>query len=176
MTLQKLEFDEETEEKPKEETVVVEVKPEDEKKKKKGLWERAFNKNRLKKPNKIAVVFLRNNGNAIPMEIEVREGFFNIEGVTYHEKRDCIYTMGKERIPLAVVREGNMFPVGTKKYDDQDMIEKFSQLQEHAMRGIRHAERVRMGDTGFNKTFNMKTMVLAIIIAIVIGAVVMNYI
>ena len=174
MTLQELELDEETEEKPKQEPVIVEVKSE-EKKKKKDLWDKVFNKNKLKKPNRIAVIFLRNNGNAVPMEVNVREGFFNIEGKTYHEKRDCIYTMGKERIPLAIVQEWSMFPVGTRKYEDQDLREKFSQLQEHAMRGIRHDERVRIGDTGVGKTVNMKTMILGIIIANVVVAVVMNY-
>ena len=37
---------------------------EDKKKKKETWWSKVFNKDKLKKSNKVAVVFLRNNGNA----------------------------------------------------------------------------------------------------------------
>ena len=41
----------------------------EEKKEKKGLWDKMFNKNKIKK-NKVAVLYLRNNSVAEPMVIE----------------------------------------------------------------------------------------------------------
>jgi len=114
--------------------------------KKKTLWDKMFRKSRLKKPNTTAVIYLRKNGIAEPMEVELRKGFFNIYGKTYHEDRDCIYRLGKEKYPLAIIPEWNVVPIGKEEWDLKDMQEKFSTLQDHVMKGIRHAERVRMGE------------------------------
>lgn len=117
---------------------------EDKKKKKANLWERIFKKHKLKKPTKVAVLYLRNNGTAEPLHLETKEGFFSINGRTYHERRDCLYRLGKERIPLAVIREWDLIPIGTRKFEDDDMRYKFSELQDHVLKGIRHAELVKL--------------------------------
>ncbi len=151
-------------------------KPSKDKKKKKGLWDKIFNKNKLKKPNKVAVLYLRVNGKAEPMEVESKNGFFSINGKTYHENRDCAYLLGKEKHPLALIPEGNVTPLGKKSWEDKAMQEKFAILQDHVMKGIRHAERVRMGERGGDIKFNAKTAVGLGIVAIIVIAVIMSYI
>lgn len=151
----------------------------EEKEKKKGrkklsFWERMFNAKKLKKPNRVAVLFLRNNGRAEPMHLEVKQGFFNIAGRTYHENSDCIYTMTKERIPLAIIPEWSLLPLGTKRWEDQTMQEKFAELQDHTLRGIRHAELVRAGDRE-GKKLNAKTIIGLVILLIVLFVVLRGY-
>jgi hypothetical protein len=114
--------------------------------KEKSLFGRMFKKDKLKKPKKVAVIYLRNSGIAEPIEIETKKGFFNIDGRTYHERRDCTYTVTKDRIPLAIIREDDLIPMGTKQWEDKTLREKFAELQDHTLRGIRHAELVKMGD------------------------------
>lgn len=151
----------------------VEEKKE-EKKPKKKFWDRVWRKNKLKKTNTVAVLFLRENGIAEPMEIESNQGFYSINGKTYHEDRDCIYTMGKERFPLAIIPEWNVIPIGRKEWEDKDIQTKFSTLQDHVMKGIRHAERVRMGEREEGK-FNTKTIIVIGVVVIVVIAVIVGY-
>ncbi len=154
--------------------IVKKEEPDVKKKKALGFWDKAFRKNKLKNSNKVAVVFLRNNGIAETHELESRNGFFSLHGRTYHERRDCIYTMGKERFPLAIIPEWAVVPIGKKEWYDQPLQEKFSTLQDHVMKGIRHAERVKMGETD-SKQLNMKQVIIWGILAIVGVAVLMNY-
>ncbi len=143
---------------------------------KKGLWSKLFNRKRSIKPGRLAVLFLRNNGNAETLDVPVKDGMFSLYGNTYHEKTDCIYTMGKDRIPLAVLEEWSMFPIGTRIYEDQDIRRKSSQLQEHLMKGIRHAEKVRLEGGAGMGPLNMKQVILWGIIILVVIVVLMNYI
>ncbi len=144
-------------------------------KKPKSLFERWFNIKKLSKPKMVAVIYLRNNGKAEIMEIKSKRGFFNIEGKAYHENRDCVYAVGKERIPLAMIPEWSLIPIGTKKWVDKSMLEKFAECQDHLLRGIRHAELVRMGDKD-KSDMDMKKIILWGILGIIIVAVLMNYV
>ena len=150
--------------------------PEPEKKDKKGkTWhQNLFKKEKFKKPNKVAVIFLRKNGNAEPMEKEPKNGMFEIEGQTYHERRDCTYFIGKDRIPLAVIPEGGFIPFGTAKWYEKDMLGKFHEAQDHLLRGIRHAELVRVGGMGVSP--NVKKMIGIGLLALVVLVVLFNYI
>lgn len=142
---------------------------------KKSWWDKMFNKNKFQKLKKVAVIYLRENGNAEPMELESKNGFFHIEGRTYHERRDCIYTVGKERIPLAIIPEWSMTPLGTKQWDEKLMQEKFSEVQDHLLKGIRHAELVRMGEKdGMN--INVKKAIGIGIIVLVAIVIIVSYI
>lgn len=147
------------------------------KKGKKGLWDKIFNKNKLKKPNKVAVIYLRESGIAEPMELatDIR-GFFNINGKTYHEDRDCMYLLGKEKHPFAIITEWSVTPIGRKQWYDQSMQKIFCVLQDHVMKGIRHAERVRSGEKGEGLQFNAKQVILYVILAIIGIAVFMSYV
>ena len=136
-------------------------------KRKLPLFERLFKKWKLKKPGMVAVLFLRNNGMADFMEVESKKGFLNVEGHVYHERRDCTYTTTKDRYPLAIIPEWSLIPVGTKEWEDKTMITKFAELQDHTLRGIRHAELVKMGDKDKPK-INSKAAI-GIGIAIVVG-------
>ena len=128
----------------------IEYKKEETKRKneeKKGWFHKSFNKDKLKKPNKVSVIYLRNNGRAEPMIVEVEKGQFNINGKTYHERSDCTYSVTKDRIPLAIIPEWGITPIGNKEWYDIPMERKFGEYQDHVIRAIRHAELVKMGET-----------------------------
>ncbi len=151
---------------------------EDKKKKSKnkpGFWNKVWNNKKLEKRNTVAVLYLRENGRAEPMEVESIRGFFNIGGKTYHERRDCIYTMSKDRHPLAIIPEWSITPLGTKAWYDKTPQEKIAILQDHCMNGIRHSERVRSGEKMGMTKLNMKNVIVIGIIVIVAIAVLMGY-
>ena len=156
-----------------EETITKEKK---ETKTKKGVWDKAWKKRKLEKAKSVAVMYLRENGRASPMEVKVEKGFFNIEGRSFHERRDCTYIMeNKERTPLAVIFEWSVTPVGHKSWYDRSIQKTFAVLQDHVMRGIRHAERVRSGESDRDGRINTKTAIL-IGVAVIIGlALVLGY-
>lgn len=141
---------------------------------KRGIWDKMFSKRKMKKPKSVAVLYLRENGVAEPMVIESKEGFLNIEGRTYHEDRDCIYKLKGDGYPLAIISEWNVTPLGKKAWDDKDLQTKFATLQDHVMKGIRHAERVRMGESEGMK-MNGKTMIVIGIMVIIAIAFMWGY-
>lgn len=144
---------------------------------KNSLWSKVWKKNKLKKPKSVAVIYLREDGSAEPMEVQTRRGFFEINGRTYHERRDCTYTLvGKERFPFAIIPEWNLTPLGTKEWNDREPQDKCSKLQDHAMQGIRHAERVRLGEKMGGMQMNTKTIVVLGIVAIIVIAFITSYV
>ena len=156
--------------------IVSEVEEKKSKKKKdEKWWEKAFDKKKFKKPSKVGVVYLRNNGNVDLMQVETRNGFFNVNGKPYHEDRDCVYRTSKDKIPLLIVREWDIIPLGTKRWDDEPMREKFAELEQHVLKGIRAAELVKSGG-GLDTKITPKQMILWGL-AILVGAIIlMNYI
>lgn len=144
--------------------------------KKERWWTKHFGKDKLKKSNKVAIVFLRNNGNAELLEQESRNGFFTVNGTNYHERRDCTYTITKDRIPLIIIKEWDIIPMGTKDWDDKDMREKFSELENHVLKGIRYAELVKVGGGGIESKISIKQVIIYGIAALVGVVVLMNYI
>lgn len=116
-------------------------------KEKDNWFTKVFNRKRLKKPNEVAVIYLRNNGTAEQVILKSDRGQFNFNEKTYHERRDCSYTITKDRIPLAIIPEWSMVPIGTKDWKDTSMQTKFNELQDHLLRGIRYAELVKMGES-----------------------------
>jgi len=163
--------------KKKEQKKPTEKKKEAEKKKvgeKKDIWEKFFKDKKLDKGNNVAVIYLRENGNADPMVVPSKQGMFNIEGKTYHERKDCTYTVGKERYPLAIIEEWSVTPKGTNYWQEKDIQEKCAILQDHVMKGIRHAERVRMGEREGMK-LNAKTIIVLAIVGIIVFAIIMSY-
>jgi len=143
----------------------------------KTLWHKTFNKNKLKRPDKVAVIYLRENGIAEPMELTVdSKGFFHVNGKVYHEDRDCTYLLGKDKHPFAIIPEWSVVAIGRKTWYDQSMQKIFCVLQDHVMKGIRHAERVRTGEKGEGLRLNAKQVILYIILGIIGIAVLMNYI
>lgn len=145
------------------------------KKKEKTFWGKVWNRKKLKKPEQVAVLYLRSNGVAEPIEVETKNGFFNIANKTYHVDRDCIYNMTKDRTPLAIIPEWSLIPYGTQKWHDKAMLEKFAELQDHTLRGIRHAELVRMGDDRGGAKMNAKAIIGLIIAAIIGFAILSQY-
>ncbi len=142
---------------------------------KKHWWYGFFIKDRLKKPNKVAVLFLRNNNNAELIEAEPKDGFFYINNEAYHEDRDCVYTVSKDRIPLVIISEWDIIPLGTKSWYDQPLRKKFSELERHVLKGIRNAELVKtLGGRGDHK-LTTKQIIVYGLAALVAIAVFLNY-
>ena len=159
-----------------EEPIIPSSKSEDKKRKKiLGLWDRSYPKNKMKKPNNVAVVFLRNNGIAELLVLESKRGFFTINNKTYHERRDCTWITGKNRMPLCVIFENDMLPIGKKEWDDRELREKLAELQDHVLRGIRHAELVKMGEKD-SSNINMKQVIIWGLVLLVGGIILFNYI
>lgn len=155
----------------------TEEKPKEEKREEKQKWfNKFFNNERLKKSNKVAVVFLRNNRLADFKEVEARNGYFSIEGKNYHVDNDCIYSTQKDRIPMAIIREWDLMPLGTKQYEDDEMRNRFAKLESHVLNGIKNAELARTGGSGFGNNLTNKQIILYAIIGIVAVALIVGYI
>ena len=157
--------------------VMDKKKPIEKQKEKKiqNWWSKHFNKDRFKKPNRVGVIYLRNNANVELSEVEISNGVFTINGKQFHEDRSCVYTLTKERIPLIIIREWDMIPIGTKKWDDDPMKEKFAELEQHVLKGIRAAELVKMGG-GLESKLTTKQIILWGLAALVGAIILMNYI
>ncbi len=156
--------------------LISQVKEKTSKKKKyQTWWEKTFDKKKFKKPSKVGVVYLRNNGNADLMQVETKNGFFNINGKPYHEDRDCVYRTSKDKIPLLIVREWDLIPLGTRKWDDETIREKFAELEQHVLKGIRAAELVKSGG-GIEGKFTTKQIILWGLVALVGAVILVNYI
>ncbi len=108
------------------------------------------------------------------MILESREGFFNIEGKAYHEREDCKYTISRDRIPLAIIYENQLIPEGTDLFYIKNIREIHMELQDHVMKGIRHAEKVRMGMSDGN--MDMKKIIGLGLLGIIVFAVIVSYI
>jgi len=160
-----------------EEPIIPSDRSEDKKKRKKilGLWDRSYPNSKMKKPNNVAVVFLRNNGIAELLVLESKRGFFTINNKTYHERRDCTWITGKNRMPLCVIFENDMLPIGKKEWDDKELREKLAELQDHVLRGIRHAELVKMGEKD-RPNINVKQVIIWGLVLLVGGVILFNYI
>ena len=149
----------------------LEKKVDVKKDKPKGFFGNLFKTTQLKKPEKVAVILLKKNNTGKEMILEPdNEGVFNINGKKYHQDEDCIYTMeiDKVRYPLAIIPEWSMIPLGTQKWDERPMVEKFAKLQDHVLRGIKNAELVRMGDKENKTKLSTKQIVLGVIVAIIL--------
>lgn len=145
------------------------------KKKEKSVWEKMWSQRKLKKNNTVAALYLRENGMAEPMICVSKNGFFNVYGKVYHERRDCVWTMSKDRIPLILIPEWSLVPVGTKQWQDKSMLEKFAELQDHVLKGIRHAEIVKLNEGKEGMKINPKVAIILLIVAIIGFAVLKNY-
>lgn len=146
------------------------------KKEKETWWSKRFNKNKLKKGSKVAIIYLRSNGNVDLLQKEVKNGFFTVNNETYHEDKDCIYTLTKDRLPVMIQREWDLVPLGTKKWEDDDMREKFRSLETHVLKGIRSAELVRTGGEKDSGTITVKQAILYGILGVVLVALFLNFV
>jgi hypothetical protein len=142
-----------------------------------SFWKKIFKKKQ--KIKSLPIIYLRKNGIAEPMYVKTENGQFKVGDKTYHEREDCRYKlmMGKESMPFAVVPEDGIIPVGTSDYYaklDENIQKVVQEHQEMAIKAIRHAEIVRMGEDG--KKPDMKMIIIVAIIVIVGLALLKNYI
>lgn len=124
-------------------------KIEEKKKPKVKIWEKWFKKKNLEKPQMVAVVYLRKNNTAETLEVDTKKGFFEIDGHVYHTERDCMYSIGKERLPFAVIKEEGLIPEPNKDfYENLKKLNGFERMcetfQHHVIKAIRYAELVKM--------------------------------
>jgi hypothetical protein len=140
----------------------------------KSFWSKIFKKEKVKKPESVAILYLRNNRNAEAMYLIPKDGMFDINGKKYHQRKDCIYSITKDKIPLAIIPEDGLIPIGTSEYNTLPIETKLSELQNHAINAIRNAELVKM--EGGESKMNMKMVIIIVIVAIVGFALLKNYI
>lgn len=119
-----------------------------EKKKVNSFWDKVFKKKSLRKPQRIAVMYLRKNNMGEVLDVDTNKGFFDIAGKTYHISRDCLYTIGKDRIPLAIIEEDGLRPIGNSEfYKKLSEIKNYERIcaeyQDLVLKAIRHAELVK---------------------------------
>lgn len=142
---------------------------------KSGFWSKIFKKDKFKKPQWVAGLYLRNNGRAEPMYLKANsDGEFVINGKKYHEKSDCKYVLGKDRIPFVIIEEDGLVPKGTREYYAKTIEQRCAEHQDLAIRAIRTAEIVKA--EGQNKPMNNKTIIIIIIVAVVGLAILKNYV
>ncbi len=137
----------------------------------KGVWDKVFNVKKLKKPDTVAVVLLRDNGNAEPLEAKAIRGMFNINGKVYHEREDCKYTLNYkgERTPFIVVHENMLHPEPNKEYYERGFQKRMADLQDMVTRAIKNAEIVKVeGDS--NSKINPKLLIAGAIGLIIMFA------
>lgn len=161
------------------ETIIEPKKPEKKevKPKEKKWYEKFFNKEKFKKSKKVGIIFCRDSGIAEFIEQEEKDGMFSIDDKIYHTDLDCIYRTKEDKIPLAIIREKDMTPLRFTRSEEETIEERVSTLQNLLIKGIRHAELVRQGGTDFNsKQITMKQVILYCVVALVAGAVLMNFV
>lgn len=141
------------------------------------FWSKIFKKEKVKKPNRIAVLYRRINGTNEPLYTETNKGMIVIHDKTYHES-DLIRTsllVGKDRLPFYIIDEEGLVPEGSREYYEEiKNIDKI--IQEHqdlAIKAIRHAELVRL--EGENKPVNTKWIIGGVIAGIILLALLKNY-
>ena len=148
----------------------------EEKDKKGNVFSKMFDPKKLKKANMVAVLYLRNSGIAQPLYVESNKGMFVIDDRTYHEREDCKYLLGKDRIPLAVIPEAGLIPVGNKEYFAKKIEARCAEHQDMAIKAIRHAEIVRMAGEENKGKINAKLVIALTIGAIIVFALLKNYV
>jgi len=126
----------------------MDIENKEKSKKKENIWNKVFNKRKLSKPEKAAVLYLRRNNNAQGFEVPTKKGFFTIEGNTYHTQRDCQFKLGKEGLPLLIIEEEGLIPRGNHDFyeslkDLKNFEYKNAEYQDLVLKAIRHAELVR---------------------------------
>jgi hypothetical protein len=147
------------------------------KEEKRNIWQKIFKRDKLKKPNMVSAIYLRQNGNAEPMYLSIDEkGMFNVNNKQYHALSDCRFNLinGKDRIPFVMIREEGLIPEPNNEYYAKDIEERCAQHQDLAIKAIRHAEIVRMA--GDEKKMNTKLVIGLVILGIVGLALLKNYI
>jgi hypothetical protein len=143
------------------------------------FWDKTWNKRKLEKPQKVAVLYLRRNNSAQGIEVDTQKGFFEIESKTYHVDRDCMYRFGKDKLPLAVIQEDGLVPTGNadffQRLKDVNAFErKSAEYQDLVLKAIRHAELVR--EQGRNGPgVNPKVVIAIVIVAIIAFAIFRSY-
>lgn len=155
------------------------LKQEKMKTKRNSFWDAVFKKKSLKKPQRIAVLYLRKNNAGEVMDVDTNKGFFDIAGKTYHVSRDCLYTLGKERIPLAIIEEDGLIPKGNADFyarlNDINALDKMNaRYQNLVLQAIRHAELVKY-QTQEKGKINPKVAIGLAIGAIIAYALFRNY-
>ncbi len=153
---------------------VKDIKPE---KKDKTFWEKFFNNKKVDKPNTVAILLLRINGEATPLYREYdEEGMFRIDDIkknpfakTYHIRHDCIHRIKikKDTIPLCILPEWSLVPLGNRIYWEMGIERRAMEAQEEFLKAIR-AEEVVKQDESLKKKSAISGKTIWIFIAIVV--------
>ena len=131
--------------------------------KQKKKWFKIFKSDKAKK-NKVAIIYLSNDGEIKPIYKEVKDGLFKINGKTYHET-DCYHTYGRKRMPAVVIPEWGLIPISRENYA-KNFAADAQEAQQLIIKAVENAEIVRLQEQQ-GKKIDPKLVLGIIAIAIV---------
>jgi len=144
----------------------------------KALFELSKKEHKLKEKSskiakgEVAVMYLRNSGIAELRYVKPENDFFVVDGHYYHIDESCYYSIGKKRIPMAIIPEWSFTPLSRKAYGE--VLQADSQhAQKLIIKALENAEIVKINrDDGKEKgKLNPKTAIIIVILIIVAIAV-----
>lgn len=157
----------------KQDAKAVELPKLNEKDERKNLsfWQRIFKKDKVKKPNMVVVQLLKNNGTSEVIYMETKDDMFTIGDCVYHTRKDCAFTLfvGNDRIPLCILPEWSMIPIGTRAFYELTPERRIAEYQNLALKAIRMAETVK-AEEPVKKGGGINMRTILIIGGIILGA------
>lgn len=121
----------------------------------------------------VAVLYLRESGIAELKYVKPNNGMFIVDGRYYHIVESCSYSIGKKRIPLAIIPEWSFIPVSKKEYEII-LGAKYQDAQMLIIKSLENAEIVKIQQEGDHKKPADSKLIIGILIAAVIGLFVLN--
>ncbi len=121
----------------------------------------------------VAVLYLRESGIGELKYVKPENGMFIVSGRYYHITDSCIYTLGKKRVPLAVIPEWSFVPLSKKEYETI-LGSKYQDAQLLIIKSLENAEIVKIHQDGNPKGKADSKIIIWIIIAGVVGLFMLN--
>jgi len=121
----------------------------------------------------VAVLYMRESGIADLKYVKPENGMFIVEGRYYHIRDSCMYSIGKKRIPLAVIPEWSFVPLSKKGYKEHLGSEN-QEAQMLIIKSLENAEVVKIQQDGNPKGKTDGKLIIWILIAAVAGLFFLN--
>ena len=121
----------------------------------------------------VAVLYLTSSGIGQLKYVKPENGMYIVEGRYYHVIGSCNYSLGKKRIPLAVIPEWSFVPLSKKDFEVK-MGAKYQDAQGLIIKSLENAEIVKINQDLMPKKAPNAKLIIWIIIAAVVGLFIFN--
>lgn len=125
------------------------------------------------KEGEVCILYLRESGIAEIKYVRPDNGMFIVDGVYYHIKESCNYSLGNKRIPLAVIPEWAFIPLSRKDYS-QKLASNTQEAQKLIIKTLESAEIVKINKENEPAKKADTKLVIYIVIAAVAGLYFLN--